>query len=351
MLAGITPARRVSISDACGRLPRPSTTTVAGSFTTIVTACRQISVVIPGYNREALIGRAIESVLAQSVRPAEVIVVDDGSTDGTAAEVERYRGVDRVVRGISQPNRGPGSARNRGVRAAAGPWIAFLDSDDLWREGHLERLWSAVEETGGGGRFYFCDLERPVDGVPTSHWQRCGFAPGPGGQTAEDGADWVLLHKRPQMLQASLMRRDDYLSVGGIWPRLRMNEDGHLFAKLAVGRPIVAVDGVGVEMTDDADAGERLFATGSRRRTVAYQEELVDVYDDLLVRFPDAAPRHRDIFRHRRSAAHRRLVRMLAAEGDVLGAARHLGHAVAADPRTVLRRGAHRLAHAAGSGS
>lgn len=95
----------------------------------------QISVVIPAYNAEKYIARAVESVLKQT-RPAdEIIVVDDGSTDKTADMVRAFG--DRV-RLIQQPNAGVSAARNAGIRAARGNWIAFLDADDEWLPEKLE---------------------------------------------------------------------------------------------------------------------------------------------------------------------------------------------------------------------
>ncbi|MDH4201267.1 MAG: glycosyltransferase [Phycisphaerae bacterium] len=89
----------------------------------------KISVVIPVYNAEKHIARAIESVLAQTRPAEEIIVVDDGSTDATA-EVVRSFG-DKVIL-IQQPNAGVSVARNKGIERASGDWIAFLDSDDEW---------------------------------------------------------------------------------------------------------------------------------------------------------------------------------------------------------------------------
>lgn len=87
-----------------------------------------VSVVIPAFNAEKFIGETLQSALAQTYRALEIIVVDDGSTDRTAELSESLAGI-RVIR---QANAGPGSARNTGIRAASGDWIAFLDSDDLW---------------------------------------------------------------------------------------------------------------------------------------------------------------------------------------------------------------------------
>ena len=88
-----------------------------------------VSVVIPVYNRRWSICEAVDSVLAQTMTDFELIVVDDGSTDGTGEEMAPYGNHLRLLR---QSNRGVAAARNRGVAAARGKWIAFLDSDDLW---------------------------------------------------------------------------------------------------------------------------------------------------------------------------------------------------------------------------
>jgi GT2 family glycosyltransferase len=88
-----------------------------------------VSVVVPTYNRAYIIGRTIESVLAQSYRPVEVVVADDGSTDATREVVSRYG---PEVRYLHQQNAGVSRARNTGISAARGEFVALLDSDDLW---------------------------------------------------------------------------------------------------------------------------------------------------------------------------------------------------------------------------
>lgn len=102
-----------------------------------------ISVVVPLYNKRPHIGETLESILAQSTQPAEIIVVDDGSTDGSADIVARYE--KRGVRLIRQKNAGESAARNRGVEASSSAWIAFLDADDLWLPQHIEYLSRAIQ--------------------------------------------------------------------------------------------------------------------------------------------------------------------------------------------------------------
>jgi glycosyltransferase involved in cell wall biosynthesis len=101
------------------------------------------SVVIPAYNASHHVGPAIESVLAQTYPYVEVVVVDDGSTDDTAAVLERF-GRDVIV--VRTTNAGPGAARNVGLRHARGDRVAFLDSDDLWAPRRLERCIEQLDE-------------------------------------------------------------------------------------------------------------------------------------------------------------------------------------------------------------
>ncbi|NKB61904.1 MAG: glycosyltransferase [Gammaproteobacteria bacterium] len=95
-----------------------------------------MSVIIPTFNRSLVIGRAIDSVLAQSYLPHEIIVIDDGSTDQTGEVLARYRGSITV---LTQKNKGVSAARNAGIRISSGDWIALLDSDDEWLNNKLAR--------------------------------------------------------------------------------------------------------------------------------------------------------------------------------------------------------------------
>src|SRR5256886_1068507 len=95
-----------------------------------------VSVVMPAYNVAWCVGRAVDSVLAQDFRPWELIVVNDGSTDGTGGLLERYGAAITV---INQENRGMSAARNAGIRRARGTYVAFLDADDWWLAGKLSR--------------------------------------------------------------------------------------------------------------------------------------------------------------------------------------------------------------------
>ena len=102
------------------------------------------SVIIPVYNRCDFIEEAIQSVLNQSYTDFEIICVDDGSTDGSGKIIERMAAVDSRITVFTQPNRGRCRARNRGIDAAKGSWIAFLDSDDGYFQNHLEVMFELI---------------------------------------------------------------------------------------------------------------------------------------------------------------------------------------------------------------
>jgi hypothetical protein len=108
----------------------------------------RVSVVIPAFNRAALIGETLDSVLAQTYRDLEVIVVDDGSTDDTPTILAQYER-DARLRVIRQANHGEGAARNAGIGAARGEYVAFVDSDDVWRADKLERQMALLLDNRG----------------------------------------------------------------------------------------------------------------------------------------------------------------------------------------------------------
>jgi glycosyltransferase involved in cell wall biosynthesis len=104
-----------------------------------------VSVIIPVYNTERYLAQAIESVLGQSLPAAEIIVVDDGSTDRSP---EIARSYNAAVQVITQGNQGAAAARNRGIEASQGSLLAFLDADDYWTSDKLERQAAALADPG-----------------------------------------------------------------------------------------------------------------------------------------------------------------------------------------------------------
>ena len=106
------------------------------------TARPLVTIIMPAYNREIYIREALTSLFADTYSPKEVIVVDDGSTDGTASIVKEFPGVRYLV----QENKGVSAARNRAIEAACGDYITFLDSDDLWIPGRLDMTITVFEQ-------------------------------------------------------------------------------------------------------------------------------------------------------------------------------------------------------------
>ena len=124
-----------------------------------------VSVVIPAFNAESSIDSALDSVFAQSYPDIEVVVVDDGSTDGTGARLDRWRERVRVIR---QANGGPGRARNAGILATGGALVAFLDADDTWLPGKLEAQVGYFERYPQTGLLHTATLNQPVGRVPAA---------------------------------------------------------------------------------------------------------------------------------------------------------------------------------------
>jgi glycosyltransferase involved in cell wall biosynthesis len=130
-----------------------------------------ISVVIPAYNSQSHIARAIESALNQSLAPREIIVVDDGSTDKTAEVVKKYDNVTYIY----QQNAGASVARNTGIDAAAANWIALLDADDEWLNDHLKLQTELIERnpqlnwTTANYTLCLCEEKRQAPSIDPSY--------------------------------------------------------------------------------------------------------------------------------------------------------------------------------------
>jgi len=122
----------------------------------------KVSVIIPTYNRCRLVKEAIDSVLAQSFEDFEALVIDDGSTDGTAEMVKAIN--DKRCQYFYKENGGVASARNRGLKEARGEYVAFLDSDDLWPKNYLQVMLSKLENAPDYGLAYCGIVQNYPDG-------------------------------------------------------------------------------------------------------------------------------------------------------------------------------------------
>jgi glycosyltransferase involved in cell wall biosynthesis/SAM-dependent methyltransferase len=180
-----------------------------------------VSIVITTYNHARFLPEAIESALAQTVRPCEVIVVDDGSTDDPGSVVSLYP----LVQLIRQPNQGPSAARNTGWRAVRGRYVVFLDADDrLLPEAlasNLQRFDESPECAFVYGSFFYIDASGKRQSSPRP------------ALIGEDAYEAFLNGNCVTMNAAVMYRRDCLEEVGGFDPRLRCSEDYELYLRLA----------------------------------------------------------------------------------------------------------------------
>ncbi|MEM9096049.1 MAG: glycosyltransferase family A protein, partial [Pseudomonadota bacterium] len=188
------------------------------------------SVVMPVYNRERSVRRAVDSLKLETAEVFELIVVDDGSSDGSAAAArEAAAGLppDRV-KIIEQDNAGPGAARNRGAAAATGAYLVFADSDDLWYPWTAEVV-AAEMETRRPALAFLRTVDYRAGEMPPVQTQ------GPSG--VEDHAGYLeAVASDPPVRFAScnvLIRRDLFEQAGGFATALRCAEDTDLFLRLA----------------------------------------------------------------------------------------------------------------------
>lgn len=240
-----------------------------------------VSVVIPAYNAAPFVGEAIESVLRQSYRQYEIVVVDDGSIDTTAAIVAAYPGV-RLLR---QPQRGAGAARNAGIRATQGELVAFLDADDWWTPDKLERQVALL-------------ASRPEVGmVVTEHVNvfDAGHSPVTDKQAAfaGDAVRGIFLHSfigTPTVM----VRREVLETVGLFDESLPCAEDENLWLRIALRYPIA--------LLPLPLAYVRIRAASLSRDIEALGKAVHRHLDLLPARYPEVAQRLGDLIETRRAA-------------------------------------------------
>ena len=193
----------------------------------------KFSVVIPLYNKEHYIEKAIESVLAQTDQNYEILVVNDGSTDRSLETAQKYAS-DRVHI-IDQPNQGVSVARNTGILNASGEYIAFLDADDAWHPDYLKTIDSLTKQYGqcgffvtayavdmGNGKTNYSTRLSPETGCLDSYWL-----------TLAKGYDFVWT-------SATVIRRQTLLDAGCFKPGEKIGQDLDMWARVARINPKVA---------------------------------------------------------------------------------------------------------------
>ena len=190
-----------------------------------------VSVVIPTYNSAPFVTQAIESVLAQTVAPAEIIVVDDGSSDDTAAALAPYQ---NRIRYIYQENMGVSAARNRGVEAANGDFVAFLDADDIWHPQKLELQMDAFAKIPALGLLGTRGFFLPFTDLP--HYDKLPSRP-------YSFISWRQLAVKNHICASSVIVRSSILNIAGDFDTtLQGPEDRDLWLRIAEISTVVNLD-------------------------------------------------------------------------------------------------------------
>lgn len=191
-----------------------------------------VSVVVPTHNRAHLLPRLLTSLFAQDVDDFEVVVVDDGSADGTAAVLDQY--AEARLRVIRKSGSGVSQARNAGTEAARGRWVAWCDDDDVWAPEKLRLQLDALEHAPGArwcnGGVAYVDLDLRL--------QRTGPCPPAG----DIGRRMLKRNLVSGGGSGVLAERELALEVGGFSPEHAIFADWHMWAKMAQRSPIAVVD-------------------------------------------------------------------------------------------------------------
>ncbi len=193
-----------------------------------------VSIIVPVYNGERFLAQCLDSLLGQTYKSIEIICVDDGSTDGTPAILEKYKEADSRIQLLRQENAGPGPARNRGIDAARGQYLYFFDADDWCESALIERAVARTEETDADmavltynvfdqriGSPFFADWAVLTDKFPneTFCWK--------------DNPDWAF--RAMQNLPWNKFLRSDFVKANG----LRFEEDVILTEDLMFSAPAI----------------------------------------------------------------------------------------------------------------
>lgn len=289
-----------------------------------------VSVLIPAYNAAPTLARALDSVAAQTLRPAEVIVVDDGSADGTAAVAAAHPLGVRLL--AHEANRGSPAALRTALAAAGHDLVAFLDADDEWLPGKLAAQMAALAETPDAAMIATGFANIAPDGR-----QRWTYGAEP---AAREGAEfWKALLEHSMVAKPSVLTRVSLIErAGGPDPALAVAEDQDLWIRLALLGPVRYLPQVLLRVHDAP-------ASLMKRQRAADLTHVLPLVERYLARLADrlTSDEARRIRRRRYAAAAANLVdkgywreawgvlRVAMANGEPL--APHLVHAVRKLPR------------------
>jgi glycosyltransferase involved in cell wall biosynthesis len=276
-----------------------------------------VSVVIPAYNAERFLGAAIESVLAQTSRDLEMIVVDDGSQDGTASVARRYG---EAIRYLRQDNSGVAVARNRGISESLGEYVAFLDADDTWRPDKLEKQLAALERQPG---YRACHTAHTI---VDDDLRPLGVARSP--RRASILEDLILRGNVVGSICSVLCARELFDVVGGFDPALSQCADWDMWIRIGGLTDFLYLD--------EPLVTYRQHGTNMSRDALLYERDSMYLLDKAF-----RSPSLPDAIRRKRRQAYGRIFMVLAGSywkgGSTPDFIRCAARAVALDPRQALR--------------
>lgn len=283
-----------------------------------MTATPTISAVIPVYNGENYLAEAIRSVLEQSYAPVECIVVDDGSHDNSAEVVRQFGS---AVTYVFQENSGVSVARNRGATLAAGDLLAFLDHDDVWLSGKLERQVAALSE--GAATLALCAVMiTDAEGRAIGERRLRPRGDLPTGMLTFDGTE------TPSCSSTGLIWKAEFHRLGGFDPRLGTSADWDLLFRVLMHARLAYVD--------EVLAKYRVHGANMSRSVPKMEHDMIYAYGKVF-----ADPRLPNDLRAGKRRAYSHLYRMLSGSyreaGDWPNAVRTGLASLLRDPRPVAR--------------
>lgn len=239
----------------------------------------RVSVVIAAFNREDSVRAAAESVLTQTYPDFELIVVDDGSSDGTIAALEAISDPRLTVIAASQ-NRGVSAARNRGIEAARGHWVAVHDSDDIWRPEKLAKQMADLDAPGADFVAGYCGME--IEGTDPPR-----YVPDPAIPHRSGAIMPSLISQSFISTQTLIVRRDLLDRHGGFDEGLKALVDWELMLRIAPEGPVALVD---EPLVLQRFSGNSITHNSARR--VAARAHLVEKHEARIAEYDGALAGH-----------------------------------------------------------